>query len=205
MDELDLFRRLHSQVQATAAGPPEPNDISYADHLLAGLSDEQMRLRPGPTQNSCAWVMWHMTRAEDLAINTMIAGSDQVLDAGGWFTLLRVSDRSIGTGMSPDEVTDFSSRVDIGALREYRTAVGLRTKEVIAGEDLPSWEESVPPDHLLRAVREGAFTAPTQAFMEAFWSNRPRKWFLWQPTGHSFYHLGEIACVRSQGGFPAIG
>jgi hypothetical protein len=82
-----------------------------------------------------------MTRAEDLAINTMIAGADQVLDAGGWFTLLRVSDRSIGTGMSPDEVTDFSSRIDVGALREYRTAVGVRTKEVIDGEDLAFWDE----------------------------------------------------------------
>jgi hypothetical protein len=205
MDELDLFRRLHGQVQAGVVGPPEPNDVSYADHLLAELSDEQMRLRPGPAQNSCAWLMWHVTRAEDLAINTMIAGSDQVLDAGDWLAQLAVPYRSIGTGMSTVEVTDFSRRVDIGALREYRTAVGLRTKEVVGGKDRASWEEPTPPDHLRRAVREGAFTAPAQAFMEAFWSNRPRKWFLWQPTGHSFYHLGEIACVRSQGGFPAIG
>jgi hypothetical protein len=28
--------------------------------------DEQMRLRPRPRLNSLAWLVWHMTRAEDV-------------------------------------------------------------------------------------------------------------------------------------------
>jgi hypothetical protein len=39
--------------------------------------------------------------------------------------------RDIGTGMADDEVSDLSARLDLAALRDYYTAVGRRTVEVV--------------------------------------------------------------------------
>jgi hypothetical protein len=205
MDHLDLLMRLHGQVQPSEVGPPEPNDVSYADHLLKDLDDAQMRLRPAPMLNSCAWLLWHITRAEDIGINTMVAGRAQVLDEGDWQKKIGSKWRDIGTGMSSDDVTSFSNAVDISALRAYRQAVGSRTRESVRQLGAADWDAPVPAANLERAMAEGAFLPQVTPFMSAFWSGRPMKWFLWQPSGHSFLHLGEVACVRSVGGFPAFG
>lgn len=42
-----------------------------------------MRLRPGPHLNSLVWLVWHMGRTEDVAVNLVVAGRDQVLERGG--------------------------------------------------------------------------------------------------------------------------
>ena len=39
--------------------------------------------------------------------------------------------RIIGTGMTEDEVTEMTGRADIASVRAYRSAVGLRTREVV--------------------------------------------------------------------------
>ena len=37
----------------------------------------QMRMRPGTGLNSLVWLLWHMARTEDAAVNPIIAGREQ--------------------------------------------------------------------------------------------------------------------------------
>ncbi len=46
----------------------EPLHASMTDRLFANLSDAQLRARPHG-QNSIAWRLWHVARAEDLGVN----------------------------------------------------------------------------------------------------------------------------------------
>src|SRR5216117_74809 len=151
MDAKDLFLTQHAAVQSVAVGG---NPASAAERAFAGLSDEQMRVRPREDLNSLAWLMWHIARAEDIMVNTVIAGRSQVCD-DAWLKKLGISRRDFGIGMTSAEVTDLTRQIDVGALREYRDAVGRRTREVVAGFGASDWEGDIQTAAMERAAAEG--------------------------------------------------
>src|SRR5437762_8230687 len=115
MDAKQLFLDQHGAVHsANVAG----NKASGAERAFAGLTDEQMRVRPREDLNSLAWLMWHIARAEDIMVNSVLAGRAQLCD-DGWYKLLGSSRRDFGIGMTSAEVTELTRQLDVGALREY--------------------------------------------------------------------------------------
>ena len=194
MDMRDLFLAQHSAMHTAAVGG---NKASAAERVLNGLSEEQMRVRPREDLNSIAWLVWHVARAEDIFVNPVLAGRDQVFD-DAWVKRLGVSRKDFGIGMKSPEVSDLTRSINIDALREYRDAVGKRTREIIGGFQPQDWEGQVQQAATERAAAEGAFPAPVaQAF-----TGRPRiavlsGLALFHPAGH----FGEATTVRSAGGF----
>ena len=131
--------------------------LYYESLTLDGLTDAQIRLRPGDNLNSLAWLVWHMARCEDVAMNVAIADQPQVLDEG-WTTKLGVDRDDIGTGMTPREVATLSEQIDLDALLSYRHAVGRQTREVIAAIDdadiaAPDRRRPLPPGGGPRCAR----------------------------------------------------
>src|SRR5687767_4233688 len=127
MDARDLFLSQHSAVHSAAVGG---NKASAAERALGGVTDEQMRMRPREDLNSLAWLLWHIARAEDIFLNPVLSGRSQVLD-DAWIRRLGVDRRDFGIGMTKAEVSDLTGKIDLGALREYRDAVGHRTREIV--------------------------------------------------------------------------
>jgi hypothetical protein len=197
MDARELFLEQHTAVHSAAVGG---NKASGAERAFAGLSDEQMRVRPREDLNSLAWLMWHIARAEDIVVNPVLTGRAQVLD-DAWLGRLGIARRDFGIGMTSAEVTELTRQIDLAALREYRDAVGRRTREVVGGFGAPDWQGPVQASNVERAAGEGAFGARTEALVKGF-SGRPRSALL---TGialfHPAMHLGEAMTVRSAGGF----
>jgi len=114
-----LFREFHQ-------GFP-PRALAFFDTL----DEAQWRTRPQPAVNSLAWLIWHMARVEDAGVNRLVANRPQILDAGNWGERMQVPLRHHGTGMTSQEVTDLSNRIDLPSLRAYHTAVRAGTLEVI--------------------------------------------------------------------------
>ncbi len=198
MDARDLFLEQHAAVQSAAVGG---NKMSVVERTLGGLTDDQMRVRPREDLNSIAWLVWHIARAEDIIVNPALAGRDQVFD-DAWVKRLGVTRRDFGIGMTSPEVWDFTRQVDLGALREYRDAVGKRTREVVGGFKTEDWEGVSQAAGLERAAAEGAFPAARSEMIVKAFTGRPRAMLLsgialFHPSGH----LGEAATVRSAGGF----
>jgi hypothetical protein len=197
MDARELFLEQHAAVHSPAVGG---NKASGAERAFGGLTDEQMRVRPREDLNSLAWLMWHIARAEDIFVNPVLTGRAQVFD-DKWMGRLGITRRDFGIGMSKAEVADLTSQVGLEALREYRDAVGRRTREVIGGFKPEDWQGEVTPAGLERAASEGAFGARTEMILKGF-SSRPRAMLL---SGicvlHPATHFGEAATVRSAGGF----
>ena len=148
---MTFFLRQHAAVHASDVG-----GASLVARVFGELSDEQMRMRPGPRLNSLVWLLWHMARTEDAAVNPVVAARDQVLDED-WLRRMNVPQRTIGTGMTSDEVTEMSARADIAAVRAYRAAVGRRTQEVVRTLHPEAWDEIVEAPDIRRAAAAGAF------------------------------------------------
>src|SRR3954468_2619697 len=124
--------------------------------LLSGLTEAQIRSTPYPGVNSLAWYLWHTTRCEDIGVNRLVVDRSQILLEEEWPGRLNVSLQDIGTGMADDEVTDFSARVNLEALRAYRAAVGRRTHDVIRTLDPSDLDQVLDPAQLRRVIEEGA-------------------------------------------------
>lgn len=197
MDVRDLFLDQHAVMHSAAVGG---NKMSAAERTFAGLTDEQMRLRPHEDLNSLAWLLWHIARAEDSMVNVMLTGRPQVFD-DSWMRRLGITRRDFGIGMTTAEVSDLTRQIDIAALREYRDAVGRRTREVVSGFKDKDWEGQVTVEAVERTAAEGVFGSRTAQIVKAF-PGRPRAAML---SGialfHSAGHMGEATTVRTAGGF----
>jgi len=197
MDARDLLIEEHSAVHSAAVGG---NKASLAERTFGGLTDDQMRMRPREDLNSLAWLMWHIARAEDIMANLIVNGRDQVFD-DGWLPRLQIARRDFGIGMTKPEVAELSTKIDIAALRDYRDAVGRRTREIVGAYGQQDWEGDIEAAAVERAGALGCFGDRTEALVKAF-SGRPRRAVL---SGivvmHSAMHMGEGATVRTAGGF----
>src|SRR3990170_6707778 len=105
MDARDLFLMQHGAVHSKAVAG---NAGSAAERTFGGLTDDQMKVRPREDLNSLAWLMWHISRAEDVMVNIVINGRSQVLD-DGWLPRLQIARRDFGIGMTKPEVSELST------------------------------------------------------------------------------------------------
>jgi hypothetical protein len=196
VDLVTFFLRQHAAVHARDVS----GQVSPGQRVFAELSDDQMRMRPGPGLNSLVWLLWHMARTEDAAVNPVVAGRDQVLD-DEWMYRMNVPWRIIGTGMTCDEVTEMTARADIAAVRAYRSAVGLRTREVVVALHPEAWDEIVDVEDIKRGATAGAF----RDWVEAV----PYPWLGWtrgeqlgsSALRHNWAHIGEAVTIRGLAGF----
>src|SRR6267378_1022392 len=83
------------------------NKMSAAERTFAGLTDEQMRVRPREDLNSIAWLVWHIARAEDILVGQVVAGGAQLFDEG-WKKRLGVTRPDFGIGMTSPEVSELT-------------------------------------------------------------------------------------------------
>jgi hypothetical protein len=111
MDAAEMFLIRHQRMHA------------HVERLTEGLHEEQIRERVHPMVNPLAWLLWHVARSEDSAVNLLIFDGPQVLD-DAWCARLKTGRRDAGTGMTMAEVVDLSSHVHLPSLMAYWTAVG---------------------------------------------------------------------------------
>ncbi len=194
MNSLELFLRNHAIVHGLEVGEPE-GQFSLEYNCLQGLTDEHLRIRPGGW-NSIAWILWHVARIEDVAVNVMVAEDRQVIDRGDWAAHLNVARRDIGTGMSDSAVEDLSRMIDIPSLRAYRLAVGKRTRDVARELPQTEWDRVADRPMVQRALGQGAFI-PEAQWMGDVWEGKSKSWFLsWVAIGHSHMHLGQARWIK---------
>jgi hypothetical protein len=197
MDAKELFLLQHSAVHSIAVGG---NPASASERTFGGLTDDQMRIRPREDLNSLAWIMFHIARAEDVIVNPVIAGQDQVFN-DAWARRLGIKRRDFGIGMTSAEVTELTGQIDLAVLHQYRDAVGTRTREIVGAFKDDDWQGTVSTAALERAAADGAFGAGRELVVK-IQSGRPRAGVLSAiAVFHCFNHMGEAVTIRSAGGF----
>ncbi len=132
-------------------------------HSAADLAPEELVARPLPGVNPIGFILWHMARSQDWAVNTALRDAPEVIKDPRWRdTSLAVP--GIGTGFAPEEAGDVAGRVDLPTLLAYADAVHgdavawLRANDDAVGRKggLPAWVylSSVAVTHLHRHLGE---------------------------------------------------
>ena len=195
-----FFLVQHGRLHSVEVGGGE----SYGDRVFGGLTDEQMRKRPGRGLNSLIWLLWHMARTEDVAVNLVVSDGRQVLD-DEWRRCMNIPWRTIGTGMADDEAGDLTQHAEVEAVRGYRTAVGRRTRDVVRDLPVAAWDEVLGFTDTVRAATAAAFASNTPWVDDLGykpWQGHSRAAQLASSAiGHNAMHLGEAVTIRSLGGF----
>lgn len=187
---IDLCLEQHSATHT--AEMTDAGRWSFEDEVWENMTESDFRKMPRNGIYSVAWHFWHMTRIEDMTMNYLTAGEDQLLDCKGWYKKMGVSCRDTGNSMNEGDIEKLSKYIDLNAFRQYRTAVGAKTQHLIAGlqpEDLKRKVEQKRLQHLLAA---GDVAADATWLMD-YWSRRTIAGLLLMPaTRHNFVHLNEV-------------
>ena len=193
---ISLFFTQHAAVHAADVYPGA--HWSVQDEAISGLPDELFRACPRPGENPIAWLIWHVTRIEDLTMNRFVFEQEQVLLRENWGDKLGLVLRDVGTGMDMDEVIDFTSRVNLQALIDYRAAVGQSTHAGVARLQAEDLKTLVPTSLVQQFLADGTIN-PKGAGLAQFYTGRKKGFFLTRTaTSHNFIHLQEAVRVRAK-------
>jgi len=188
-EAVGLALELHAFVHASESD--NFGSKTLEDELWEGLDRKAFITMPTPKDVTIAWNLWHITRIEDLTVNILIADARQVFD--DWQAKLKVEVKDTGNAMNDDEILALSAALDMTELRNYRRAVGVRTREVLLGLKPGDMKAKVKKDRLNRILEEGGvLEAEGSKWLLDFWGKKNIAGLIMMPvTRHQVVHLND--------------
>ena len=171
---------------------------SYADEILEGLSEADIRRIPENEEHSIAWVLWHLARIEDVTMNILVAGSSQVFFADNWFTKMEFKSNETGNALDKAGIALLGTVINIDALRTYRNSVGRRTQEIVKQLRQDEFKQKVNPARLEKVMAEGDVVESTHWLVDYWGKKTIAGLLLMPPTRHNFVHLNEAARLKKK-------
>lgn len=193
---IELFLSQHALVHARRMA----NSAlwSFEDEAWEETDEEMVRQIPRGEEHSMVWTLWHLARIEDVTMNLLVAGSPQLLHRDGWLERLKVKACDTGNATDTAGVVEISATLDVAVLRDYRVAVGRRTRAIVQGLTPHALQKKVAPDRIQRITEEGAVVAAAQEVID-YWSKRTvAGLLLMPPTRHNFIHLNEALRLKQK-------
>jgi len=191
---IGLFLEHHAMVHSEKMS--QTGLCSFEDEVLDGLTEADIRNIPENEEHSIAWVIWHITRIEDVTMNFLVAGSPQLLNQENWLEKMKVNSHETGNALDTAGIADLSATIDIGALRAYRISVGNRTREIVKKLQPDDFKQKVLRTRLEQVMKEGAVVEATR-WLTDYWGKKTiAGLLLMPPTRHNFIHLNEAARLK---------
>jgi hypothetical protein len=111
---------------------------------------------------------------------------------------LGIEARDTGNAMFPDLILQLSQDIDIPSLRDYRVAVGRRTREIVRQLQPESLKDKVDPARLAEVQKAGAVIPAANGLIE-YWGRRNIAGLLLMPaTRHNLVHLNESLRLKEK-------
>lgn len=169
----------------------------YLQDLWDRLTPEQMRTLPHPKVNSICWILWHMARVEDAALNRFITDGEQVLDES-WLQAIQMPLRHNGGGMTLDDVADFSRQIDLDGLHGYAQAVHHRTLALLPQLSEALLATPLDESRVRRVVVDEGLVYKEHELLITLYSRWTKGMTLFNHAlTHPYQHLGEISIIAT--------
>jgi hypothetical protein len=191
---IELFLQQHAMAHSTKmakTGLP-----SIEDKILDGLTDNQIKKMIG--EHSIAWILLHLARIEDITINMLVAGTEQLFTKAGWGKKMNVGIVHSANKMTDASVAELSAKIDVKALKAYRIAVGRQTRKIIQKLNAEDFKKKVDPVRIQKVLGEGAVIPDAMEIIN-YWSSKTiAGLLLMPPTRHCILHLNEAEKIKKK-------
>jgi hypothetical protein len=176
------------------------NAETFEDELWKDLDEATFRTAVGVKGRTVAYGMWHSTRIEDITMNILVAGSNQVIDSDKWLARINSSIYDTGNAMNDREILEFSKNINMQELRNYRITVGRRTREIILGFKPTDLKRKFDDITLKKIFEIGAVSMHEAAsWLVDFWGKKNVAGILLMPvTRHHTVHINESLIAKSK-------
>ncbi|MBI1937646.1 MAG: DinB family protein [Ignavibacteriales bacterium] len=185
----EMFLRHHAQLHSTKVN--NHSEWSYEDEILRELPELKVRFIPQKSNHSIAWCLWHLARVEDVTMNILVDGGEQILRQNNWLQRMNTRFISTGNGMLKEEVEELSVSINIEELKKYRIAVGKQTQSIVKDITMEKLKEKISGNRIERLYQEGALIESAKRIGD-YWSKKNVAGLLLMPaTRHNILHLNE--------------
>jgi hypothetical protein len=193
---IQFFLNVHAPLHARAVSNTDGWNLE--EEVWTGLTEAQFRCIPAGMEHSIAWCYWHLARIEDITMNLLVAGSDQVYSHDNWKQRLHAPFDDTGNSITPENVLALSGSVAFEDLRAYRSAVGLRTREIVSALTAADLPRKTPPERLQRGIDEGAISPNAPGLVQYWGGLTVSGLLLMPPTRHCYIHLNECLKIKKK-------
>ena len=99
------------------------NVLRVLEYTLDGLNEEDLNWQPKPDSNSIGWLVWHLTRWQDVMVSGL-TGEEQIWMKDKWFNKFgrKADDKDHGMGHKAEDLVGFKSP-DAATLLGYQRSV----------------------------------------------------------------------------------
>lgn len=193
---IELFLKQHAMVHSAKVSKSEL--WSLEDELLNDMTDKEVRQIPLRGEHSIAWILFHLSRIEDIAMNMLVAGTTQLFTRDDWANRMNVSILHSANKMNDLSISELSANIDLQALREYRIAVARRTRQIVKKLEATDFKQKVDPCRIENVLKEGAVTPEAMEIVN-YWSKKTiAGLLLMPPTRHCILHLNEAMRIKEK-------
>lgn len=173
---------------------------TFEDELWEELDEDTFRT--ATIDKGCAIVygIWHITRIEDITMNILVAGDEQIFNMENWKEKINSKIIDTGNAMTEEERIEFSKNINMKELKNYRMAVGRKTREIIKNLKPSDMKRKIEKDKLQRVLDEGAvIDAEGAIWLIDFWGRKNVAGIILMPaTRHQVVHINELLSIKKK-------
>jgi hypothetical protein len=162
------------------------------------MTDQEIRQIPVGGEHSVAWILLHLSRIEDIVMNMLIAGAEQIFTRDDWARKMNISVLHSANKMDNANIAKLSATINVDCLRDYRTAVARRTRQIVRQLQAKDFKQKVDPDRIENVLRLGV-VIPEAREVTNYWSKKTiAGLLLMPPTRHCILHLNEAMKIKDR-------
>lgn len=197
-EAMELCLEMHSMVHTSEMSGIK--ERTFEDELWDGLDEFAFRTMPTIKDATIAWNLWHITRIEDITANILIADDIQVINSDNWLDKMNVTVCDTGNAMSDEEINDLSSAINMNELRNYRIAVGRKTRDIVKNLKFKDMKRRMEAKSLERIFDEGGVLhAKESEWLVDFWGRKNVAGILLMPiTRHQIVHINDSLKLKEK-------
>lgn len=198
-DGIDLFMDQHARIHTSDVS--KIKSITFEDELWEGMDEVIFRTGQNKKGRTVAYGMWHSARIEDITMNLLVVGEDQIIDQDNWIEKMKSSIYGTGNDLDSDSILKFSQTIDMQALKDYRKAVGKKTREIVFSLTYSDLKAKTLEAGLEKAIALGAVANDENAlWLIDFWRKKTTAGILLMPvTRHNLVHINESMEAKKRG------
>lgn len=185
----ELFLEIHGKLHISSISGQEKNEV---DGLLEDLKEDEYAIMPTAKDETIAWVLWHISRIEDMTMNILVHEGQQIFDEG-WQIRMNSPIEDTGNALSDAEITQLSRDLCKEELLRYRNEVGRKSREIIQTLSADDIRRKIPAQRINRILEEGGVTNHKDSiWLLEFWAKKDIAGILLMPpTRHVLLHLND--------------